>query len=179
MKKKPNENNVFQVRTIEFVTVATECCAFLEQTENKERAAFIDTSLKLLTLLYLKALLIPQTIENDSFIPLTTITQPQYESIRLNLAKLMGMHDDYLERCNDIQGYSEEIETRSVSEGLADIYQPLMNFLYAYRSEIPEQMQGALNELKKSFELYWGATLLSVLRALHHLQYESYQEDTL
>jgi len=50
---------IFEKNVIEFVTVAAEFCAFLERAEHMKRKAFVDTSLKILPLLYLKASLLP------------------------------------------------------------------------------------------------------------------------
>lgn len=51
---------IFEKNVIEFVTVAAEFCAFLERAEHMKRKAFVDTSLKILPLLYLKASLLPK-----------------------------------------------------------------------------------------------------------------------
>ena len=45
---------IFDKNVIEFVTVAAEFCAFLERAESMKRSTFVDTSLKILPLLYLK-----------------------------------------------------------------------------------------------------------------------------
>ena len=44
---------IFDKNVIEFVTVAAEFCAFLERAERMKRSDFVDTSLKILPLLYL------------------------------------------------------------------------------------------------------------------------------
>ena len=43
---------IFEKNVIEFVTVAAEFCAFLERAEHMKRKAFVDTSLKILPLLF-------------------------------------------------------------------------------------------------------------------------------
>ena len=55
-----NSQVIFDRNTIEFVTVAAEYCAFLERSEGKKRSAFVDTTLKILPLLYLKASMLPE-----------------------------------------------------------------------------------------------------------------------
>ncbi|KAB4198372.1 DUF5063 domain-containing protein, partial [Bacteroides uniformis] len=52
---KKESQVIFDRNTVEFVTVAAEFCKFLEQAEGVKRSAFVDTSLKILPLLYLKA----------------------------------------------------------------------------------------------------------------------------
>lgn len=51
---------IFDKNVIEFVTVAAEFCAFLERAESMKRSTFVDTTLKILPLLYLKASMLPK-----------------------------------------------------------------------------------------------------------------------
>ena len=51
---------IFDKNSIEFVTVAAEYCGFIERSRGAERNVFVDTALKILPLLYLKASLIPE-----------------------------------------------------------------------------------------------------------------------
>ena len=51
---------IFDKNSIEFVTVAAEYCAFIERARGSVKKAFVDTALKILPLLYLKASLIPE-----------------------------------------------------------------------------------------------------------------------
>ena len=50
---KKESQTIFDKNVIEFVTVAAEFCAFLERAEGMKRKAFVDTTLKILPLLYL------------------------------------------------------------------------------------------------------------------------------
>lgn len=68
MSKGENEI-VYSRNTVEFVTVAAEFCAFLEQSEGRKRRDFVDTMLKLLPLLYLKASLVPHVEGDEEFYP--------------------------------------------------------------------------------------------------------------
>jgi hypothetical protein len=56
---KTESQVIFDRNVIEFVTVAAEFCGFLERAEGMKRDKFVDTSLKILPLLYLKASLLP------------------------------------------------------------------------------------------------------------------------
>ena len=51
---------IFDKNSIEFVTVAAEYCGFIERARQLSRKDFVDTALKILPLLYLKASLIPE-----------------------------------------------------------------------------------------------------------------------
>ena len=50
---KKESQVIFDKNVIEFVTVAAEFCVFLEQAGEMKRKKFVDTSLKILPLLYL------------------------------------------------------------------------------------------------------------------------------
>ena len=51
---------IFEKNSIEFVTVAAEYCGFIERSQEFDKKTFVDTALKILPLLYLKASLIPE-----------------------------------------------------------------------------------------------------------------------
>lgn len=57
---KKESQVIFDKNVIEFVTVAAEFCAFLERAESMKRSTFVDTTLKILPLLYLKASMLPK-----------------------------------------------------------------------------------------------------------------------
>ena len=57
---KEEKSPVYSRDVMELVTVAVEYCAFLEKTEERTRMDFVDTMMKLLPLLYLKAALLPK-----------------------------------------------------------------------------------------------------------------------
>lgn len=58
---KKESQVIFDRNVVEFVTVAAEFCKFLEQAETMKRDTFVDTSLKILPLLYLKTAMLPET----------------------------------------------------------------------------------------------------------------------
>ena len=73
---------IFDKNSIEFVTVAAEYCVFIERTREVERKTFVDTALKILPLLYLKASLIPECEmigEDDLEV---FVTEDDYEYVR-------------------------------------------------------------------------------------------------
>ena len=57
---------IFDKNTVEFVTVAAEYCGFLERARDMKRYDFVDTALKILPLLYLKATL--HLLENQKLL---------------------------------------------------------------------------------------------------------------
>ena len=94
---KKESQVIFERNVIEFVTVAAECCKFLEQAEGMKRTTFVDTALKILPLLYLKASLLPEckTIGDETLE--SFVTEETYEVLRMNLADILAEKDDYLD----------------------------------------------------------------------------------
>lgn len=81
---------IFDKNTVEFVTVAAEFCGFLERARDMKCYDFVDTALKILPLLYLKATLLPpcEPIGEDE--PETFVTEEDYELIRRAIAGVLG-----------------------------------------------------------------------------------------
>ena len=168
---------IFEKNVIEFVTVAAEFCAFLERAEHMKRKAFVDTSLKILPLLYLKASLLPkcETIGDEA--PETYVTEEIYESLRINLAGLMGEKDDYLDVFVQDMVYSDQPIKKSVSEDLADIYQDIKDFIFVFQLGLNETMNDSLAICQENFSLLWGQKLVNPLRALHDVKYNQQNEN--
>ena len=79
---KSSNQPIFDANTVEFVTVAAEFCGFLERTPEMQPSEFVDRSLKLLPLLYLKASLLPDCEPLDDIEPETFVTETDYEHLR-------------------------------------------------------------------------------------------------
>ena len=89
----------------------------------------------------------------------------------------MADKDDYLEVFLDDMAYSDTPIRQTISEGLADIYQPLRDFLEVYRLGLEYTMNDALVICREQFAEYWGQRLLNVLRALHAVRYAASADD--
>jgi len=165
------ENPIYAHDTLEFVQVAAEYCALLEKTEGQSEDALVGTLLKLLPLLYMKVQLLPEVDTEGAFVPTDQVTEEDYNFVRDNLYRLLHEHDEYELLVWDEDMQTEESRWCSVSEGLADIYQALRNFVAVYQQRLEPCMLDALWQLKDNFELYWGQTLLDTLRQLHRIRY--------
>lgn len=176
MSKGKNEI-VYSRNTVEFVTVAAEFCAFLEQSEGRKRRDFVDTMLKLLPLLYLKASLVPHVEGDEEFYPEEFVTEQDYEYLRAMLSAIMAGEDDYMDLNNQDVRFSDEPVVRSVSEDLADIYQALKNFVETYRLGVEYNMAEAVAAVAERFGLYWGQEVADVLKALHRVKYRLSESD--
>ena len=168
---------IFDKNVIEFVTVAAEFCAFLERAESMKRSDFVDTSLKILPLLYLKASLLPPCERLGGEELETYVTEEVYEILRLNLAELMGEKDDYLDVFVEDMVYSDQPIKKCISEDLADIYQDIRDFIFVFQLGLNETMNDSLALCQENFGLLWGQKLVNTLRALHDVKYHQEEEE--
>ena len=174
---KKESQVIFERNVIEFVTVAAECCKFLEQAEGMKRTSFVDTALKILPLLYLKASLLPEckTIGDETLE--SFVTEETYEVLRMNLADILADKDDYLDVFVSEMKYSDQPITKYISEELADIYQDLRDFIFIFQLGLNETMNDSLAICQENFRLYWGQKLVNTLRALHDVKYNQSEEE--
>lgn len=162
---------IFDKNVIEFVTVAAEFCAFLERSENMKRKMFVDTTLKILPLLYLKASMLPKCEVIGDEAPETYVTEEMYEVLRISLADIMAEKDDYLEVFLPDMAYSDQPIKKNISEDLADIYQDIRDFIFVFQLGLNETMNDSLAICQENFGLLWGQKLVNTLRALHDVKY--------
>ena len=164
---------VYSKDAIEFVTVAVQYCAFLENFEEITETELTDKLTKLLPLLYLKASLVPETDTVNDEEPEITVTEDIYNFITSKLYNVYVNNDTYLEVFLQDMKYSETPISASISEDLADIYQDIKNFITIFERGITENMNDALYVCMENFKAYWGQKLVNVLRALHSLKYST------
>ncbi|MDR2955578.1 MAG: DUF5063 domain-containing protein [Prevotella sp.] len=162
---------VYSRDTIEFVTVAVQYCAYLENFEEVTETELTDKLTKLLPLLYLKTALVPETDTVNEDAPEISVTEDDYNYISSKLYNIYLNNDAYLEVFLQDMKYSETPIAASISEDLADIYQDLKNFATIFERGITENMNDALYVCIENFKAYWGQKLVNVLRALHSLKY--------
>jgi hypothetical protein len=176
MTKKESDNIVYSSTVIDFVTVAVEFCAFLENNGIVSRKEWIDRMLKLLPLIYIKAALLPQTVEINDESPETFVKEEDYARVSAAVSTIMSEEDVYLDVFIEEMKYSDRPVSAFVSEDIADIYQDVRNFVSVYQYGLTDQMNDALFICKQNFENYWGQKLINVLRPLHSLYYNDQDE---
>lgn len=170
--EKQAENPIYAHDTLEFVAVAAEYCALLEKSAGQTGGSFVSTLLKLLPLLYMKVQLLPDVDTDGAFVPRDQVTEEDYDFVRDGACRLLREHDKYEVLVWDEDMQTEESRWCSVSEGLADIYQALRNFVAVYQQRVEPCMLDALWRLRDEYELCWGRTLLDTLRQLHRIRYD-------
>ncbi|MEG1586148.1 MAG: DUF5063 domain-containing protein [Bacteroidales bacterium] len=162
---------IYSKQTVEFVTVGAEYCAFIEKSGELERVEFVDKCVKLLPLLYLKAVLLPETEYQLDEPAEQFVTEEMYEYIRGSISRLLGAQDDYLEVFIDDMQYSENPINSSVSEDLTDIYQDIKDFISVYSMGYEATMNDALARVNENFREYWGQKLVNGMRPLHAIRF--------
>ncbi|HIT15313.1 MAG TPA: DUF5063 domain-containing protein [Candidatus Avimuribaculum pullicola] len=164
-------NSSLNPNSLAFIALANEYCHALENIfDYDDRQAFIAEMLRLLPRLYMSASDIKNTDNTDSFID-SYLDENDYDTVRGNVSRMMADEDIYLEVFMDDMKYSDTPIGTSVSENLADIYQPLYNFVATVKDATDDTIAEAIIAIKADFDTYWGQTLCNVLRALHSIYY--------
>ncbi|MBD5228503.1 MAG: DUF5063 domain-containing protein [Bacteroidales bacterium] len=153
---------------IAFTGLANEYCQAVENARGYEQGDFVRTMLKLLPRLYITAsdLTIDDVDEFDAYID-PALEEDYYDSVRRNMEEVFGEDDIYLEVFEEDMKFSDTPVSASISEGLADIFQVLYNYLATVRDTTDETVKLALVSVRDDFKSYWSSTLCNVLRALN------------
>ncbi|MCL2597324.1 MAG: DUF5063 domain-containing protein [Paludibacter sp.] len=164
-------NIVYSQQVIDFTTVVAECCRFLENLTEIKKSVFIDKMLKLLSLLYLKTIML-NLPENQNEITIERfVGQDDYDSLKNNIAQLLGDDDSFLDTFNPDMPFSDTPIAATISENIADIYQEIRDYAQNYRSENEQIMEEAITCCIENFGEHWGQKLLNSIRALHALKF--------
>ncbi len=169
MENEKYNRIVYNRNVIEFVTVANGYCTFIEQVNDYLPGQALSTARKILPLLYLKALMIPDVekiLEEDTD---KFVTELDYNVLLQKWMKKLGENDSYREVFDPGKEYTDESLEASISENLVDIYQDIKNFISLYSLGNEEVMNDALSECLFQLKEYWGQKLVNVLRAIHML----------
>ena len=161
-------------RLLGVVALSSRYCAAIENAREMERDDFVAEMLDLLPRIYLdfssrELAELPGAAEYEYF-P-SYVDEDFYESVRLNVGQQLGPDDVFLETFEEEMKYSDTPIAASISESLADIFQPLYNFISVVKDSDGESTIGAYSECRENFEAYWSQTLCNVLRALNHIRY--------
>lgn len=165
------ETSKINTNSIAFIALANEYCNEIENAREADRETFINSMLKLLPRLYISATDININNEDSDIFIESYLDEDYYENVRRYIEMLMGPDDMYLEVFESDMKYSDTPIAASISEGLADIYQDLYNFVSSVKDAPEDFTNQILGLCKENFEAYWSQTLCNVLRALNNLRY--------
>ena len=166
--------STYDKNTIEFLTVAAQFCALLENPDNEPKAEFIDKMTKIMPLLYVKAQMLT-TLQPSEFIDIQdSVTEEDYNFVRNKVAAIMAADDDYLDVFIEDMKYSDQPILATVSENFADIYQEVKNFVAIFMTMPNDDVaQEAVALCYDNFANHWGQKLVNVIRQLHAVKYNN------
>lgn len=165
-------------RLIETVSLSKTYCELCESALEYSKEEFTDRSLDLLPRIYWNFFDLTAGVsleELDYFSDY--VDEILYERIKKGIATVMGESDTFLETFEEDMKYSDTPISSSISECMADLYQPLFNFISIVHDSEGSQMEEAFINCKEKFENYWSQTLCNVQRALNNVKYHSNIED--
>lgn len=162
-----------QSRLMQLTALASEYCYAIENARELEKDEFVAGMLCYLPRLYLEFSDIDAGESDDMELEFFSsyVDEDYYESMRRNVEMLMGEDDVFLETFEEDMKYSDTPVAASISESLADIFQPLYNFISVVKDSDGESAHEAFAVCKSDFESYWAQTLCNVMRALNNLRY--------
>lgn len=178
-----NENNDMSAARhalVRITALANDYCVAVQSAAGSERRDFVASMLRYLPTIYVSFIeLTPDMVgvisdpsEAGAYFP-EYVDEDYYESVRRHLETLMGEQDTFLETFEEDMKYSDTPIAASVSESLADIFQPLYNFVETVRESGSESIAEAYALCRETFESYWAQTLCNVLRALNNIYFEN------
>lgn len=165
------DNTGLNTNSIAFIGLCNEYCISIENVKETDKQEFVDNMLRLLPRIYISAtdLQIDLPGEEDQFVE-NFLDEDYYDALRRNTEALMGEDDVYLEVFEEDMKYSDTPVAASISEGLADLFQVLYNFINSIRDTTDDTVKLALINIREDFQSYWSAILCNVLRALNHIK---------
>lgn len=164
-----------RTRLINLVALSAEYCGTVENCQEMEKGDLVNELLGQLPRIYFEFHDIDAG-DNDSLDEWNVgvsdhLEEEQYESVRMMLAVAFGEDDTYLETFEKDMKYSDTPIATTISENLADIYQPLYDFVVETRESDGENLEEAYRACKDAFRDYWSQTLCNVLRAINAIHY--------
>lgn len=174
------ETSNMKSRLIGVVRLSTEYCSALQSAREMERGEFIDVVLGLLPRLYFEFFDIEaddMSVFGEGGYYSSYVDEDYYDSIRRNIETLLGPDDVFLETFEEDMKYSDTPIAASVSESLADIFQPLYNFVSSVKDTDGDSLEESFLACKEDFNEYWSQTLCNVMRALNNLKYKGNAEE--
>lgn len=170
-------NQIYSKASIEFATVAKEFLVTLESAKEMTSEEFIDKSIKIIPLLYLRGTLLPESIEFDDEFTEKFINENTWSYIQQIAAAKLEDNDEYVQIQDASVQNSMDFLNVALSELFADLYQETGDFIGAFRTGVDKTMEAALYYCQHNFKSYWGIRALVLLKNLHKIKYTQYNED--
>ena len=170
MSENNLDNIIYSKNVIEFITDANEYCLFVEKISDDSNEIFMGKSLKLLSLLYLKSLMLIKPESVTGYDVEKFVSEADWIFIDQNVTTALGGNEIFIELTEPAN--PNETLSISISECFADIYQDLKDFTQLYQLGSIEAVNEGLWECANNFEQVWGSRLLAILSKFHNLLHE-------
>ena len=159
--------------TLAFIALSNEFCSAIENANQTERHDFVDAMTRLLPRIYITAIDIPEPslLDNGDVYVNDVLDEDYYDSMRRNIETVLGEDDSYLEVFEEDMKYSDTPIGASISEGLADIFQVLYNYLETVRESPTELIEPITGAVREDFANYWSQKVCNVLRAINSIKF--------
>lgn len=157
--------------TLSVMALASEYCAAIEHVSATSPKAFVKKMIKLLPRIYMTVTDLPEEEfdEPDYMYGATHLDEEYYNKVCQDIAETLGVNDSYLETFHEDMKYSDTPIAATISEGLADLFQVMFNFMEDVRNSDVEDIDRHLSGLRSDFTEYWSQTLCNVMRPLNEL----------
>ncbi len=165
MNKLGQKNNPIN----EFYLSAREYCRLVENTEEITKLDFLSKTQKILTLIYLKASMLGRPDETQEEEVEKFVQEEDWSLIQIAVANKIGKSDRFIEVILPENGDPNNLESESLSDCLADVYQDLKDFVSIYEFEVPDALLASLYVCISNFEKIWGPRLLAILINIHSI----------
>ena len=165
-----------RTRLINLTALCAEYCNTLENSNELDKEELVNAILGYLPRIYFEFHEIDAgestSLEEWGIGVSDHMEEEQYESVRMRLAMIFGEDDTYLETFEKDMKYSDTPIASTISENLADLYQPLYDFVVEVRESDGMNLEEAYRACREAFKEYWSQTLCNVLRALNAIDNE-------
>ena len=157
-----------------FIALSNEYCATLQNVAQTDMHTFVNDMLRLLPRLYITAsdLKVNMLTGEGGYIP-PALEEDSYDRIRVDISRIMGEEDTFLEVFVEDMKYSDTPVSATVSESLSDLFQVFYDFLEGCKDAPNYVINELLTAVKEAFADYWSQTLVNVLRALNTIKYNA------
>ena len=168
--QQEQKDPVYSQHVLEMLTVANEFCHFTETAEEHGKKEIMEFLHKILPMLYLKGILMPSVVVEDTSYNEKFVNEMQWEHIFYAFKNKFGEDDDFWIVENT--GLNEfEPQKQSLSDVLADIYQDMKDFIMLYQNNSTYAKQNAVADFKNLFQNHWGERAIKASKRFHELIY--------
>jgi hypothetical protein len=168
--RNTGDDPVYSRKVLEMLTVANEYCLFLEKAEEYSSEELLGFLQKIVPLIYLKSVLLPEVEVTDDAAVEHYVNEEQWETLFNLLYFKFGEKDQFYFVDLHEKSHTDPVKG-SLAECFTDIYQDLKDFLLLYQNPMRTFKENAVKECKRLFETRYGYRLINAQAAIHCIQF--------